>query len=74
MALQVIFCSKLLTVPEQVDAQGQLLERRTQAGVIVPALLHDLVDLKDKAGRERLVSARTKRNLSSNITVLHWTL
>ena len=52
MALQVILCLILFTVPEQIDAQGQLLERRTQAGVTVPALLHDLVDLRDKAGRQ----------------------
>lgn len=42
-ALWVIL--KLLTVPEQVDTQGQFLERRTQTRVCVPALLHDFMYL-----------------------------
>lgn len=46
---------KLLTVPEQVDAQGELLERRTQPGVVVPALLHDLVNLTEKKGRKIII-------------------
>lgn len=37
---------KRFTVPEQVDAQGQLLERRAQTRVFVPALLHDFMYLK----------------------------
>lgn len=43
------FRLKLFAVPEQVDAQSELLERRTQAGVVVPALLHDLVYLREKS-------------------------
>lgn len=37
---------KLLTVPEKVDTQSQLLERGTRGGVFSPTLLHDLVNLK----------------------------
>lgn len=47
-ALWVIL--KFLIIPEQVNSQSQLLERGTQAKVIVPALLHDLVHLREKAG------------------------
>lgn len=46
-ALWVIL--KFLIIPEQVNSQSQLLERGTQAKVIVPALLHDLVYLREKA-------------------------
>lgn len=40
-------CLKFLIFPEQVDAQSELLERRTQEGILVPALLHNLVHLKE---------------------------
>lgn len=40
-------CLKFLIFPEQVDAQRELLERRTQEGILVPALLHNLVHLKE---------------------------
>lgn len=33
--------------PEQINAQSELLERRTKVGIVVPALLHDLVYLKE---------------------------
>lgn len=33
--------------PEQINAQSELLERRTKVGIVVPALLHDLVNLKE---------------------------
>lgn len=41
------FCLKFLMFPEQINAQSKLLERRTKVGIIVPALLHDLVNLKE---------------------------
>jgi len=52
---------KLLTVPEQVYAQGELLETRTQAGVDVPALLHDLMYLRGETGRKRIECERVKQ-------------
>lgn len=33
--------------PEQINAQSELFERRTKVGIVVPALLHDLVYLKE---------------------------
>lgn len=48
---------KRFTVPEQVDAQGQLLERRAQTRVFVPALLHDFMYLK---------KSRTRTNKQTN--------
>lgn len=41
------FFLKFLMFPEQVNAQSELLERRTKVGIVVPALLHDLVYLKE---------------------------
>lgn len=52
---------KLFTVPEQVDAQGQLLERRAQTRVFVPALLHDFMYLRKS--RTRTVNKETKKLL-----------
>lgn len=50
---------KLLTVPEQVDPKGQLIERRTQGGVFIPTLLHDLMHLKRKS-RENVFTRKLK--------------
>lgn len=34
-------------LPEQINAQSELLERRTKVRIVVPALLHNLVHLKE---------------------------
>lgn len=44
--------------PEQIYAQRELLERRTKVGVVVPALLHDLVYLKETNANFVLTNTR----------------
>lgn len=34
-------------LPEQINSQSELLERRTKVRIVVPALLHNLMHLKE---------------------------
>lgn len=49
-----------LGVPEQIDAQSQLAERRTQAQVVGPALHHELVNLHRRASQIHACNLDTK--------------
>lgn len=61
------FSLKLLTVPEQVDSKSELLEGRAKGGVLVPALLHDLVYLREKEGREKLAQSESPQKYHSRM-------
>lgn len=41
------FCLNVLMLPEQINAQTELLERRPKVRIVLPALLHNLVHLKE---------------------------
>lgn len=48
--------------PEQINAQSELFERRTKVGVVVPALLHDIVYLKETdANLDSTIRKKRKR-------------
>lgn len=51
--------------PEQINAQSELLERRTKVGIVVPALLHDLVYLKET--NANFVLTNTKKGREGNV-------